>query len=182
MQVFLISGIIAKVAQGRVWTGKQALDRGLVDEIGGLWRALNVAAQLANDSRAFPSFNVSYLHGDDALVTNLTEVKYINVQTLREARSGFPLPFTGGSKISLGEVESVSWLCDDTIFGSGLATVESTLGAKVPDTLTTLGISAELVYAVAGVSGVRYLTAMSELLDNWNSNAENFKFNILKNL
>lgn len=35
-------------AEGRVWTGKQALDRGLVDEIGGLYEAMNRAAELAD--------------------------------------------------------------------------------------------------------------------------------------
>jgi len=35
------------VAQGRVWTGRQALDRGLVDELGGLDRAVEEAKSLA---------------------------------------------------------------------------------------------------------------------------------------
>lgn len=39
---------IDAVGQGRVWTGAQAKDRGLVDEFGGLDRALEVAKQLAN--------------------------------------------------------------------------------------------------------------------------------------
>lgn len=38
--------VYLQVAQGRVWTGGQALDRGLVDHIGGLWRALQVAEEL----------------------------------------------------------------------------------------------------------------------------------------
>ncbi|MBI4603384.1 MAG: signal peptide peptidase SppA [Planctomycetes bacterium] len=38
---------IHAVAQGRVWTGRDALERGLVDEIGGLRRALEVARELA---------------------------------------------------------------------------------------------------------------------------------------
>jgi len=36
------------VGQGRVWTGFQAKERGLVDEFGGLDRAIEVAKQLAN--------------------------------------------------------------------------------------------------------------------------------------
>jgi len=36
-----------KSAQGRVWTGKQAKDRGLVDEIGGLRTAFNLAKKHA---------------------------------------------------------------------------------------------------------------------------------------
>ncbi len=38
---------IDSVAQGRVWTGAQAKDRGLVDEFGGLDKAIEVAKQLA---------------------------------------------------------------------------------------------------------------------------------------
>ena len=37
---------VHEVAQGRVWTGQQALERGLVDELGGLERALVVAREL----------------------------------------------------------------------------------------------------------------------------------------
>jgi protease-4 len=39
---------IHAVAQGRVWTGRDAVAKGLVDELGGLQRALEVARQLAN--------------------------------------------------------------------------------------------------------------------------------------
>jgi protease-4 len=39
---------VDSVGQGRVWTGSQAKDRGLVDEFGGLDRAVEIAKQLAN--------------------------------------------------------------------------------------------------------------------------------------
>ena len=39
---------VDSVGQGRVWTGGQAKDKGLVDEFGGLDRAIEVAKQLAN--------------------------------------------------------------------------------------------------------------------------------------
>ena len=39
---------VHEVAQGRVWTGTQALENGLVDEIGGLDAAVAKAAALAN--------------------------------------------------------------------------------------------------------------------------------------
>ncbi|HYE64925.1 MAG TPA: signal peptide peptidase SppA [Pyrinomonadaceae bacterium] len=39
---------IDSVAQGRVWSGAQAKENGLVDEFGGLERAIEVAKQLAN--------------------------------------------------------------------------------------------------------------------------------------
>jgi protease-4 len=38
---------VDSVGQGRVWTGGQAKDRGLVDEFGGLDKAIEVAKQLA---------------------------------------------------------------------------------------------------------------------------------------
>lgn len=39
---------VNEVAQGRVWTGKQALDRGLVDQLGNLSSTIKKAAELAN--------------------------------------------------------------------------------------------------------------------------------------
>jgi protease-4 len=39
---------IDAIARGRVWSGAQALDRGLVDKLGGLQDAIASAAQLAN--------------------------------------------------------------------------------------------------------------------------------------
>jgi protease-4 len=39
---------IDSIAQGRVWTGAQAKERGLVDEIGGLEKSIEIAKQLAN--------------------------------------------------------------------------------------------------------------------------------------
>jgi protease-4 len=39
---------VDKVAGGRVWTGKQALEHGLVDELGGLHEALKKAREMAN--------------------------------------------------------------------------------------------------------------------------------------
>ncbi len=39
---------VERIAQGRVWTGKEALNNGLIDEFGGLEEALEEAAALAN--------------------------------------------------------------------------------------------------------------------------------------
>lgn len=38
---------IDAIAQGRVWTGRQARELGLVDELGGLWTAIGIAKQRA---------------------------------------------------------------------------------------------------------------------------------------
>ena len=38
---------VNEIAQGRVWTGKEAIEKGLVDQLGGLEDAIKVAAELA---------------------------------------------------------------------------------------------------------------------------------------
>lgn len=52
------------VAQGRAWTGKEALENGLVDELGGLDDAINAAAQLAELKsyriRNYPNYEIDY--------------------------------------------------------------------------------------------------------------------------
>ncbi|MFY7671307.1 signal peptide peptidase SppA [Tenacibaculum sp. MEBiC06402] len=48
------------IAQGRVWTGKEALENGLVDELGGLQEAIDAAVQLSDIKsyriRNYPSY------------------------------------------------------------------------------------------------------------------------------
>ena len=45
---------IDAIAQGRVWTGQQALDRGLVDQLGGMQVAIADAASLAKLGKGYP--------------------------------------------------------------------------------------------------------------------------------
>jgi len=45
---------IDAIAQGRVWTGQQALDRGLVDQLGGLAEAVTDAASRAKLGKDYP--------------------------------------------------------------------------------------------------------------------------------
>ncbi len=45
---------IDAIAQGRVWTGRQALERGLVDQLGGLEKAVAEAASLAKLDKDYP--------------------------------------------------------------------------------------------------------------------------------
>ncbi len=40
-------GEVDKVAQGRVWTGAQAYENGLIDRVGGLFDAINAAKKMA---------------------------------------------------------------------------------------------------------------------------------------
>jgi protease IV len=45
---------VDEIGGGRVWTGQQALDNGLVDELGGLFDAVNKARELAKVSMNTP--------------------------------------------------------------------------------------------------------------------------------
>ena len=65
-----------------MWTGRQALERGLVDHIGGLHKALNVAVELSDLPPEW--LGTGPLSG-------------IRVQTFKEPRSGLPFPFGSAS-------------------------------------------------------------------------------------
>jgi protease IV len=58
---------IEKVASGRVWTGKQALQIGLVDKIGGLTDAVAYAAQLAK----MKDYSIDYIPENQGFVESL---------------------------------------------------------------------------------------------------------------
>lgn len=55
---------VDKIAQGRVWTGKQALEIGLVDELGGLEDAIKLAASMAELDqyriRSYPDYKKEF--------------------------------------------------------------------------------------------------------------------------
>ena len=55
---------VDEIAQGRVWTGKQALENGLVDELGGLEDAIDLAASLAEIDeyriRSYPDYKKEF--------------------------------------------------------------------------------------------------------------------------
>ena len=47
---------LALYAEGRVWTGNQAKEIGLVDELGGIERAIEIAADMANLGKSYVVF------------------------------------------------------------------------------------------------------------------------------
>ena len=51
---------VHQIAQGRVWTGRQAYDNGLVDELGGLHRAVEIAKTEAGIAAETPITLVTY--------------------------------------------------------------------------------------------------------------------------
>lgn len=73
---------VNEIAQGRVWTGQQALEIGLVDQLGSLEDAIAYAAELANT----PDFAVGNYPAKDAFVTQLLETTKENYME-RELRT-----------------------------------------------------------------------------------------------
>lgn len=68
---------IHEVAQGRVWTGAQALERGLVDQLGGFQDALKVASELAKLSG---DYRVSYIEREPSKIDKLFSMLNAEVQ------------------------------------------------------------------------------------------------------
>lgn len=83
---------VEKIAQGRVWLGQDALKVKLVDELGGLDKAIAKAAQLAKlkeyHTAAYPG-KTSWV---DQLLNNLSGDSYINAQA-RQALGEYYEPF-----------------------------------------------------------------------------------------
>merc|ERR1711871_1535449 len=105
-----------EVAQGRVWTGRQALNNGLVDRMGGLWAAAQAAAHLADID---------------------VDSSGLNLQVLAEPRSGFPIPGVGASTIY--PADDIDYFMDDCVMDTGLVGTDS---MGVPPALKSLGVSA----------------------------------------
>lgn len=67
---------IKKIAEGRVWTGSDAKELGLVDELGGLDKALEIAAQKA-EVEAYSVINYPAQEGFFSSFINTTKKDYI---------------------------------------------------------------------------------------------------------
>ncbi|HET6553887.1 MAG TPA: signal peptide peptidase SppA [Dyella sp.] len=71
---------IDTIAQGRVWTGQQALDRGLVDQLGGLGEAVADAAKRAKLEKGYPIRYVEEPLGTfEQYLVNLNESAMVQV-------------------------------------------------------------------------------------------------------
>ncbi len=60
---------INEIGQGRVWTGEQAKERGLVDELGGIEKAIEAAASLAE----LDEYSLTYVSGSKDFFEELIE-------------------------------------------------------------------------------------------------------------
>ena len=90
---------VDSVGQGRVWTGSQAKERGLVDEFGGLDRAIEMAKELAKipadkgvERVIFPyptTFLQQLLHGNDNSNTKVQQQEAVLAALPEDARRAF---------------------------------------------------------------------------------------------
>lgn len=97
------------VAQGRVWTGRQALDRKLIDKIGGLWEAVTLC------------YNMTDLRDQNKVNQS------IRIQYMREPKSGFKLPFGIGSNIETSSIagsDPFLYFCDSSVACTNLVSPE----------------------------------------------------------
>lgn len=73
---------VNKIARGRVWTGEDALQIGLVDEIGGLTDALNYAIKEANiDKAIIEFFPEKKTEPWEEIIENLNEEKSVKMKS-----------------------------------------------------------------------------------------------------
>ena len=75
---------VDKLAEGRVWTGSQALKLGLVDQIGGLEKAISIAVSAAKLK------NYKLIH----LPMNKTPLEVIANKLTQQTKFSFPEPFS----------------------------------------------------------------------------------------
>lgn len=78
---------VKEIAQGRVWTGSQALENGLVDELGNLNDAVNYAAGLANISE-FKTIKYPKFEKDFSSVLNKLPFMSVNAETIIKQEIG----------------------------------------------------------------------------------------------
>lgn len=120
---------LQEVAQGRVWFGRQAMKRGLVDHLGGLWTAVDIAYDLA--------------HMKPNATENSSKTFKYNVEILQDRSAGaFAAALSGASSNS--EIWAtngrVMALASDEVFNMNLVSEESLGGSRV---LSQLGLNAQ---------------------------------------
>ena len=93
----LTAAQVEEVARGRVWSGNDALEIGLVDEIGNLQDAINFAEEVIN----IPDANLIYL-------PEIRDPFEVLIEDLTGVRAGFDaLGFVAGDNSMLNEIISV---------------------------------------------------------------------------
>lgn len=73
---------VKKIAQGRVWTGQQALELDLVDQLGGLDKAIQVAAELADLDSYSVEYPTRYLSPQEQFLQQLSSGISLSLEQL----------------------------------------------------------------------------------------------------
>jgi len=84
---------VEKIAQGRVWAGKTAMDLGLVDKLGGLQDAIGSAAELAD----IGDYDVIYV--EQPLTAREQLIRRLNRFLTRAVRGSVGAPFNPGLRL-----------------------------------------------------------------------------------
>jgi protease-4 len=102
---------VDEVARGRVWSGAQAHERGLVDELGGLRAAQAEAARLAKLGKGF---KVRYVEREATPFEQLFMGMSANARGAAIVRALAPLPSGGLDRAAAERIEAeLSWLKPD---------------------------------------------------------------------
>jgi protease-4 len=108
---------VARIAQGRIYTGLGGLRNGLVDEIGGLWDAIVLAKEAAGLS---PSASIALLEGPD--LGNLS-MDLFKPSLIRTRLADVDELATSGATAPV-EAEAAVWLSERPGFFSSIFSVE----------------------------------------------------------
>ena len=130
-----------EVAQGRVWTGRQALNNGLVDRMGGMWAAIK-SSSTPRRSRYR---------------------RWTGHPNTCRAEGGLPIPGVGRNA-GMTTSEDIEYCVDDCVLDSDLVSADS-LG--VPPAMSALGIGPLLMRALQKTGLAAGLIAFRETR-NWN--------------
>jgi ClpP class serine protease len=141
----LVVKLLLQVAQGRVWTGQQARERGLVDHIGGLWKALDVAVALLPPEERKP-FAQAY------------RIDKVQEDTIFGIPKRALVPSMGTTKSTPTSVATVMAksmepmaICSDEGFYSGLiGTSADYVQSEIGKALMSFGLSPQFVLSMEG--------------------------------
>jgi len=152
---------LQQVAQGRVWTGLQGHRIGLVDHIGGLWKALELATNLSIVATDKP---IRFSQKRNSLDRNV-----FRVQVLQEPRKGLGLPF--GLQVTDQSLDVMA-KCDDIIGSTDLVSQEAMGYSPLVGRL----FSNPVVSSLVKTANLKESDLMKLFVSN--SNGNNYLFNM----
>ena len=119
-----------EVAQGRVWTGKQALHRSLIDSTGGLWNSLLIATQLCNYNFSKSINSVNKEKNTMELTPSVIPIEFI-----KELPQGLASLFSGSAQSNTNNVFEVQAICDDIIYSTTFGPTQSDISPMVTNNI-----------------------------------------------